>query len=86
MYKKLSAEEFTQLRIKGWGRSSPTYNAIMSLKVGEALVILKSQWYSNTKTPSTQCRRIEKKFAAQKLKLKCVALEDNSGWAVQRIA
>ncbi len=86
MYKKLSSDEFSQLRIKGWGRSSPTYNAIMGLKIGEAIVILKSQWYSRTKTPSTQCKRIERKFAAQKLKLKCVALADDSGWAVQRLA
>ena len=85
MYKKLTSEEFDQLRIKGWGRSSPHYNAIISLKVGEAVVIPKAGWRSN-KTPSTKCRRIEKKFASMKVKYKCVALADDSGWAIKRLS
>lgn len=84
MFKKLSSEEFDQLPIKGWGRSSPTYNAILSLRPGEALVILKSQWRRN-KSPSSTCRAIEKKFESMKLKYKCVALADDSGWAIKRL-
>ena len=85
MLKKITSEEFDQLRVKGWGRSSPVYNAIMGLKVGEALMIPKAGWNSN-KTPSTKCRAIEKKFKSRKLKYKCVALADNTGWAVKRLA
>jgi len=83
MFKKLTDEEFDQLPIKGWGRSSPTYNAIISLKIGEGIMILKSQW-RRKKPPSSVCRAIEKKFSAHKLKYKCVALADNSGWAIKR--
>lgn len=85
MFQKLTAEEFDQLPIKGWGRSSPVYNAIISLKVNEGVVILKSQWKRN-KPPSGICRSIEKKFAGMKIKYKSVALADNSGWAIKRIA
>ena len=85
MFTKLTSEEFDQLRIKGWGRSSPTYNAIFGLRVGEAVVILKTQWRSN-KPPSRACRAIEKKWASYKLKYKCVALADDSGWAIKRLA
>ena len=87
MFKKITGEEFDQLRIKGWGRSSPTYNAIIGLKVGEAVIILKTQWRRN-KSPSSACRAIEKRWGKLKfvLKYKCVALADNSGWAIKRIA
>ena len=85
MFKKLTSEEFEQLKIKGWGRSSPTYNAILGLKVGEAIMILKTQWRRN-KPPSSTCRAIEKKWPDLKLKYKCVALADDSGWAIKRLA
>ena len=85
MFKKITSEEFDQLQIKGWGRSSPTYNIIIGLKVDEAVVILKSQW-RRKKPPSSACRSIEKKWASHKLKYKCVALADNSGWAIKRLS
>ncbi|MCG3167474.1 MAG: hypothetical protein POELPBGB_03266 [Bacteroidia bacterium] len=85
MFQKLTAEEFDQLRIKGWGRSSPTYHAIIGLHLGEAIMIPKSGWKRN-KPPSSICRSIEKKFASMKVKYKCVALADDSGWAIKRIA
>lgn len=85
MFKKLTPEEFDQLPIKGWGRSSPVYHAIISLRKEEAIMVLKSQWKRN-KPPSSICRSIEKKFADMKVKYKCVALADNTGWAIKRIA
>ena len=85
MFKKISPEEFDQLRIKGWGRSSPVHNAVSGLRVGEAVVILKSQW-KRRKAPSSLCRAIEKKWASFKVKYKCVTLADDSGWAIKRIA
>ena len=84
MFKKISAEEFENLNIKGWGRSSPTYNAILNLQAGEVVIILKSQWRRN-KAPSSVCRQIEKKFPQKKLSYKCVALADDSGWAIKRL-
>ena len=85
MLKKITSEEFDQLRIKGWGRSDPTYNAILGLHIGEGVIIPKAGWRSN-KTPSTKCRRIEKKWAGMKVKYKCVALANDSGWAVKRLS
>ena len=85
MFKKLTSEEFDQLGIKGWGRSSPTYNAIISLKANEAVVIPKSQWRRN-KSPSSICRAIEKKFKNRKVSYLCLALADDSGWAIKRLA
>lgn len=84
MFKKLTSEEFDQLPIKGWGRSSPVYNAIISLRKDEAVVILKTQWRRN-KAPSSICRTIEKKFAKMEVKYNCVTLADDSGWAIKRL-
>ena len=85
MYKKITSEEFDELKIKGWGRSSPFYNELIALKPGEGLVVLKSQW-RRSKPPSNVCRYIEKKFRERKMKYKCVALADNTGWAIKRVA
>jgi len=86
MIEKISPEEFEQLRIKGVGRSTPAYHALLNLRVGEGIKILKSEWRSSSKTPSAKCRYLEKKWADKKVKYICVSLEDNSGWAVQRLA
>lgn len=83
MFQKITAEEFDKLPVKGWGRSSPAYHAIIGLKVNEAVIIPKNQWKRN-KPPSGICRSIEKKFASMKVKYKCVALADNTGWAIKR--
>ena len=85
MFKKLTSNEFDELKIKGWGRGSPVYNAIISLQIDEAIVVLKSQWKRN-KPPSSTCRSIEKKWKSKNVKYKCVALADGSGWAVKRVA
>lgn len=84
MFKKLTSEEFDQLAVKGWGRSSPTYHAILGLKKEEANVIPKAGWKRN-KSPSSICWAIEKKFAGMKVKYKCVALADDTGWAIKRL-
>jgi hypothetical protein len=85
MFKKITSEEFDELPIKGWGRSSPVYHAIIALRPNEAIIILKTQWRRN-KPPSSICRAIEKKFASMKIKYTCKTLADNSGWGIKRIA
>jgi hypothetical protein len=84
-FKKITSEEFDQLPVKGWGRSSPVYHAIIGLRTGDAIIVLKTQWKRN-KSPSSICRAIEKKFAGMKVRYKCVALADNTGWGIKRLA
>lgn len=80
--RKLSADEFDQLSIKGKGRSSHLFNSIVNLKVGEALLIEKKDW--NRKAgPSTLVRYIEKNH---KIKLACATISGEEGaWAIKRI-
>jgi len=85
MVEKITGEEFDKLRKKGWGRSSIVYNALMNLRTGEGVKILKSEWRSRSKTPSAKCRYLEKKWKEHKVKYVCVELEDGSGWAVKRL-
>ena len=79
--KKLSQEEFSNLALKGRGRSSEVYNSIINLKVGEALLIEPKDW--NRKAgPSSLVKYIEK---TQGLKFTYSALAESSGWVIKRI-
>lgn len=79
--KKLSAEEYEQLPLKGKGRSSAIFNSIINLKAGEALLIEKKDWKRKA-SPGTLVRYIEKNH---NIKLSCGAINDGSGWAIKRI-
>jgi len=82
MIEKISSEEFDRLALHGRGRSSPAYNAIVSLKPGEAIAIKKSGW--KPKYPPTRLvKKIEKKYGFH---FKRGPLPDRSGWGVMRIS
>ncbi|MBI4947925.1 MAG: hypothetical protein HY840_16160 [Bacteroidetes bacterium] len=81
--KKISPEESEQLPIRGAGHSSEFYKAIISLQVGEALLITKKE-YTLTRPPGRICRTIMKRFADVKYEYGAIA--DGSGWKVKRIA
>ena len=79
--RKLTANEFEQLSLKGKGRSSHVFNSILNLKEGEALLIERKDW-SRKAGPSTLVRYIEKKH---EMKFLCGAVEGGNGWAVKRV-
>ncbi len=80
--KKLSADEYAQLPIKGKGRSSHLFNSIVNLKVGEGLLIEKKDW-NRKASPSTLVRYIEKNH---QMKFACAAISgEEGGWALKRI-
>jgi len=79
--KKLSAEEFAQLPIKGKGRSSVVFNSLINLKEGEGLLIEQKDW-NRKAAPSSLIRYIEKKY---QMKFSFGTLTTGSGWAVQRV-
>lgn len=79
--KKLSAEEFAQLPIKGRGRSSAVFNSLLSLKEGEGLLIEQKDW-NRKAAPSSLLKYIEKKYL---IKFSYGALTSGNGWAVQRV-
>jgi uncharacterized protein (DUF2249 family) len=78
---KLSAEEFSQLSIKGKGRSSAIFNSLINLKEGEGLLIEQKDW-NRKAAPSALVRYIEKKY---QMKFSFGALANGTGWAVQRL-
>jgi hypothetical protein len=79
--KKLSADEYEQLPIKGKGRSSHVFNSIINLKPGEALLIEKKDW-NRKAAPGTLVRYIEKTHS---MKFTCGAVAGGTGWAVKRV-
>lgn len=79
--KKLSAEEFSQLSIKGKGRSSAVFNSLINLKEGEGLLIEQKDW-NRKAAPSALVRYIERKY---QMRFSFGALANGTGWAVQRL-
>lgn len=79
--RKLSADEFAQLPIKGKGRSSVIFTSLINLKEGEGLLIEQKDW-NRKAAPSSLVRYIEKKY---KMKFTFGALSTGNGWAVQRV-
>jgi len=79
--KILKEEEFNNLALKGKGRSSPIFNSIVNLNVGEAVLIEKKDW-NRKASPSTLVKYIER---THQLKFTCGALLNGQGWAVKRI-
>lgn len=79
--KRITAEEFENLPIKGKGSATAVFNAVLNLKPGEAIIIARTEW-QRKKSPSTMCRYIEKRYG---MKFTCGALTDGSGWAVKRL-
>lgn len=79
--RKLSAEEFSELSIKGKGRSSAVFNSLINLKEGEGLLIEQKDW-NRKAAPSALVRYIEKKY---QMRFSFGALANGSGWAVQRL-
>ena len=79
--KKLTEEEFNQLIIRGTGRASVFYKAIIRLKVGEALLISRTE-YTLYHGPGRICKIIMKRFPHVKYTYGPIA--DGSGWAIKR--
>jgi len=80
--KKLTPEEFEKMSIKGTGRSSQFYKAIINLHVGESVFISKAE-YNLARGPGRICRYIMKKFPQVKYIFGKIA--DGSGWAIKRV-
>ena len=80
--KKITSADYDGLKLHGRGSSSPLYVALVNLKVGEGLIIYKTEWH--VKYPPTAIfNRIERKLG---YRLERGALPDRTGWAVKRVS
>lgn len=79
---KLTAEQLSAIKFKaGLTRSSKVdafYNELKTLLVGEALVILKSEWPLKTPPAAYTARKVSG------VVINIRTLDDNSGWALIR--
>lgn len=76
-----TAEEFRKMKLHGKGSSSPVYNAILGLRIDQALEIKKNEW-KHTYPPTRLVNYIEKKHGLQ---YERGALPDRSGWMILRV-
>jgi hypothetical protein len=79
---KITAEEFDNLNLAGRGSASPFFNALLKLKPGEGLIILKKEWQHVKYPPTRIINRVEKKY---KFVYERGSLPDRTGWAVKRV-
>lgn len=79
--KIITSEEFDTLALHGKGSSSPFYNKLLNLKVGQAVILLRSEWHVKY-SPTGIINRIERKHG---YRFERGALADRSGWAVKRV-
>lgn len=79
--RKLTPEEYSQLPLVGRGRTSPFYRAVAQLKVGEILLLEKSDWKKKYH-PGAVVRNLEKRTGREHEVLTVVTGE---GWTVKRL-
>jgi hypothetical protein len=80
--KKLTKEEAQHIRTRPTGRSSPARTYILSMEVGDIILLEKKDWNQKYRQPSTFCRILERKTNRQ---WKCEAALDGSGWVIERL-
>lgn len=79
--KLLTDAEVAAIKTKPAGKGSHVRTFLLNLKIGENLLIERKDWTWKRVTPSTLCRRLEKKFTR---KFNCDRALDGSGWIVKR--
>jgi len=79
--KKLTEAEAQAIATKPMGRVSRFRAQLLSMKVGEYLLIEKKEWEWKTASPSVMCRRLEDRSS---IRFDCKRTLDNSGWLIKR--
>lgn len=77
--KKINKKDFEELQHSG-GRANPILNAIKNLKVGEGIIIDKSEWKPKTHIGTMWCQYRQR----YGISIKTKKLVDGKGWAVIR--
>ena len=80
--KKITSEEYNQLKLHGLGSSGPYYNMFMKMEPGDSIILYRSEWYKKY-PPTTILNRIERKY---NMKFDRGALPDRTGWAIRRVS
>ncbi len=80
--KKLSREEADKIVIKPSGRGSYLRSVLLTMKVGDIVLIEPKDWKWKHKPPSAYCRRLEEN---NKIKFTCGKALDGSGWVIERV-
>ncbi|HLG35659.1 MAG TPA: hypothetical protein VI757_12325 [Bacteroidia bacterium] len=81
MITKITEEEYLNSIVKGRGRASNVFTAILNMKPGEIINIPASDWKRRRKVSSVAsyiAKRYKRKFVT-------VTLADGNGWRVKRL-
>ncbi|MBP9153162.1 MAG: hypothetical protein KBF73_12830 [Flavobacteriales bacterium] len=80
--KKLTREEANNISTRPAGRGSIARTYLLTMNVGDIILLETKDWKWKSRKPSTFCRRLEKETGRQ---WKCDTALDGSGWVIERI-
>jgi len=80
--KLITEEEAMAISTKPVGRVTFIRSMMVNMKPGQYLRVENHDWKWKKKTPSTMCRRLEKRSS---LKFECKRMLGNTGWLIKRI-
>ena len=80
--KRLTKEEAEQIRIKPSGKGSIARKLLMSMEVGEIILLEPADWNQRKRTPGTYCLQLGRKV---KRKWNCGKAMDRPGWVIERM-
>lgn len=80
--KKLTKEEAKNIKKRPAGRSSLARIYLLSMEVGDIILLEPKDWTWKSKKPSSLCRRLARETSRD---WKCETAMDGSGWVIERI-
>ena len=80
--KKLTQEEADAIKVLPHGKKTWLRTTLLSMRVGEIILIEPKEWTWKNQPLSTYCRRLEK---LSKVRFDCREAIDGSGWVVRRV-
>lgn len=80
--KRLTREEADQIRITPDGKGSRTRKLLMSMEVGEIILLEPSDWNQKKRKPGTYCLQLGRDV---KRKWNCGKAMDRPGWVIERV-
>jgi len=80
--KRLTREEAEQIKKKPDGRGSLARGILITMGIGEIILLERKDWGRKAQTPKTYCLQLGRKTG---MRWKCEVALDGSGWIVERV-
>ena len=80
--RKLTEEDVNNIAAKPSGKISIARSHLISMKIGDIILLEKSEWNNKSNSPTELIRRMRKE---DKMDFSCHTALDGSGWIIRRL-